>query len=116
MKDWTKQIMADKHLIVIIIADMLAPLPCAVYSMLKKDTRFTSNGIAMLSHLLTHLNPSSSKNFLLAISDLTRLNMGLDETDINYMSGVRGVSQYLRVVLVEKIIPFIDIMSLDYDC
>ena len=34
---------------------------------------FVSDGFAMLSHLLTHLNPSSNKNIFIEISDLTRL-------------------------------------------
>ena len=41
--------------------------------MFLKDIGFASDGIAMLSHLLTQLNPSSSENGTVAISGLTRL-------------------------------------------
>ena len=83
---------ASKNLSVAISADMLALLPQSVSSMFLNDTSFASYRIAMISHLLTHLNPSSSENILLAISYLTRLEMVLGELSINYMSCVRSIS------------------------
>ena len=56
--------------------------------MFLNDTSFSLDRISMLSHLLTHLNPSTNENLLLAISDLTRLEMGLDKSSIDYMSRV----------------------------
>ena len=69
----------------------------------------------MLSHLLTHLNLSSSENLLLAIPDLTRLEMGLGESSINYMSLVRDISQRMQGITMDKIIPLFSIASLDHD-
>ena len=83
--------------------------------MLLNDTRFSSDGISVISHLLTRLNPSSSENLLLAISDLTPLKMGLGETSIKYMSLVHGISQFPRGVSTEKIIPIFSIKILDPD-
>ena len=83
--------------------------------MLLNNIRFDSNGIAMLLHLLTHLNPSSSENPLLTISDINRLEMGLGKTGIYYMPRVRRISQRLQGVLTEKIMPLFAIESLDYD-
>ena len=67
----------------------------------------------MLSSLLTHLNPSSSENLLLAISDFTRLEMGLCESSIDYMSWVRGIYQRMHGITMERIIPLFAIASLD---
>ena len=69
----------------------------------------------MLSYLLTHLNPSSRKNILLAISDLTRLEMGVGESSIDFMSCVRGASQRLRGVSMDQIISLFAITSLDHE-
>ena len=93
----------------------MASLPHTVSPMFLNDTRFTSDGISMLLHLLTHLNPLYSEKLLLAISEITCLEIGLGVTSINYMSRVRGVSQRLRGFLMEKIIPLFAIVSLDHD-
>ena len=61
---------------------MMASLPQAVLSMFLNDIIFTLERIAMLSFLLTHLNPYSSGNLLLAISDTTCLEMKLGDTSI----------------------------------
>ena len=71
--------------------------------MFLNDTSFSLDRIAMLSHLLTHLNPSTSENLLLAISDLTRLEMGLDKSSIDYMLRVRGISHQMQEVTMEKL-------------
>ena len=60
--------------------------------MFLNDARLASDGIAMLSSLLTHLKPSSNEKTLLAISDITRLEMRLGESSIDYMSRVRGIA------------------------
>ena len=70
----------------------------------------------MISHLLTHLNPSSSENLPFAISYLTCLDMVLGESSIDYMLRVRGISQLMQGVTMDKIIPLFDIASLDHDC
>ena len=69
----------------------------------------------MIYLLLTHLNPSSRENLLLTISDLTRLEMGLGESSIDYMSGVRGIYQCIHGITMERIIHLFDIVSLDHD-
>ena len=74
---WTQTTTDTKHLSVVISAIIFSSLPSAVSSVFLNDDMFVSNGIAMLSSFLTHLNPSSSENFLLAISDLTCLEMGV---------------------------------------
>ena len=69
----------------------------------------------MLSHLLTHLNPYSSEKPLLAISDLTFLEMGLCELSINYMSCVFGISKHMQEDLMDQIISLFAIGILDHD-
>ena len=93
---------------------MLASIPRSVSSMLLKDTRFYSDRIAMISNLSTHLNPSSSENLLLAFSDLTRIGMILGELIIYFMLHVSGISQQLKGVTIDKIIPLLSIASLDH--
>ena len=68
----------------------------------------------MLSSLLTHLNPSSRKN-VLVISDLTRLEMRLGESIIDYMSRVRWISQRIQVITMERIVHLFSVGSLDPD-
>ena len=113
--DWTCTTPASRKLSVAIISHILASLPLSISSMLLNDARFTSDGITMLSLLITHLNPSSSKNLLLVISDLTRLNMQLGESSIDYMSRVRGISQRMQGITIERIIPIFAITSIDHD-
>ena len=84
--------------------------------MFLNDTRFASDGIAMLSLLITHLSSYSSKNLLLAISDLTCLEMRPGKSSIDYMSRVRGISQYIQGITMERIILLFSITSLDHDC
>ena len=84
--------------------------------MFLNNTRFSSNRIANIYHLLTELNPSSSENLLIFISDITRLNMVLDKKRIDYMIRGRSVSQLLGGVSMEKIIPIFSIASLYHDC
>ena len=81
--------------------------------MLLNDDRFASESISMISHLLPHLNPSSSKKNLLAISYLTCLEMGLGESSIGYMLRVRGMYQRMKGITMDKIIPLFAIVSLD---
>ena len=114
VQDWAKIFPASKHLSVTFGADILASLPQEVLSMFLNDIIFASNGIAILSHLLTHLNPSSSENLLLDIYDLTCLDMGLGKSRINYMLCVRIISQHMQGVLMEKIIPLFSIAVLDH--
>ena len=83
--------------------------------MFLNDARFASDGIAMLSSLLTHLNPSSNENLFLEISDLTRLEMRLGKSSIDYMLRVRGISQRTQGVTIDRIIPLFVIASLDHD-
>ena len=83
--------------------------------MFLNDARFASDSIAMLPLLLTHRNPSSSENLLLAISDLTCLKMRLGESSINYMSRVRGISKRMQGITIERIIPIFSIASLDHE-
>ena len=92
---------------------MLASLPSSISSMFLNDARFASDGIAMLSSLITHLNPSSNENLLLAITDLTGLEMRLGESIIDYMSRVRGIAQRMHGVTIDRIIPLFAIASLD---
>ena len=68
----------------------------------------------MLSLLITHLNPSSNENLLLEITDLTRLEMILDESIIYYMSRVCGIAQQMHGVTIDRIIPIFLIPSLDH--
>ena len=69
----------------------------------------------MLPLLITHLNPSSSENLLLAISDLTRLEMRLSKFIIDYMSRVRGISQRTKEINIEGIIPIFSTVIIDHD-
>ena len=86
--NWAQTTPERKHLRAAISSNMLALLPQSVSSMFLNDAIFASYGITILYHLLTHLNPSYSENLLLAISDLTRLEMGLGKSSIDYMSRV----------------------------
>ena len=82
--------------------------------MFLNDARFASDGIAMLSLLLTLLNPYSSVNLLLAISYLTRLDMQLGESNINYMSRIQGISQRIQGITIERIIPLFSTASIEH--
>ena len=69
----------------------------------------------MLSLLLTQLNPYFYENLLLTISDLTRLEIQLDKSSIDYMLRVQGISQRMQGVKIDRIIPLFAITSLDHD-
>ena len=69
--DWTHITPTNRQLSVAISSDMLDFLPSSISLMFQNDARFVSDGIAILSSLLTHLNPYSNKNLLLEISVLT---------------------------------------------
>ena len=112
--DWTHTTPTNRQLRAAISSDMLALLPSSISSMLLNDARFALDGIAIISSLLTHLNPSPNKKILLAISDLTRLKMRLGEPSINYMSRVRSISQRMQGVKIECMIPLFTIASLDH--
>ena len=107
--------MTNRHLSVAISLDMLASLLSSISSMLLNDTRFMSDGIAMLSSLITHLNPSSNEDLLLAILDITRLEMRLGKLSIYYMPRVRGIAQRMHGVTIDHIIPLFGIASLDHE-
>ena len=94
-----------KHLSAAISAHVLSYLPHAIFLMFLNNARFASDRIAMLLSLITHLKPSSRKNNLFAISDLTRLKTGVGESIIDFMSRVPGLSQRLKGVSMEKKIP-----------
>ena len=84
--------------------------------MFLNNARFSSDGIAMRSSLLTHLNPSSVKNPPFAILDLTCLKMGLVEFSIEYMFKVLWITQCMHGITMERIIPLFYIASLNHDC
>ena len=69
----------------------------------------------MISLLLARLNPSSSENLPLAISDLTRLEMRLGKSRIEYMSRVREISQRVQGITIERVIPIFAIVIIDHD-
>ena len=69
----------------------------------------------MLSSLITHLNPSSNENLLLAITDLTPLKMRLGKLSIYYMSRVHGIAQRMHGVAIDRIIPLFAIASLYHE-
>ena len=68
----------------------------------------------MLSLLITDLNPSSNEKILLAITYLTRLEMRLGELSIDYMSRVCDIAQRMYGVTIDRIIPLLEIASLDH--
>ena len=82
--------------------------------MFLNDTRFASYGIAMLSLLLTHLDPSSRK-IPLVISDLTHLEMQLVKSSIDYMLRVQVIPQRMQGITIKCIIPIFSIASIDHD-
>ena len=83
--------------------------------MFLNNNRFASDGIAILLNLITHLNPSSCENLRLAINDINHLEMSLGGSSINYISHVRGISQFLQGISMDKIIPLFSILSLDHN-
>ena len=83
--------------------------------MFLNDARFASDGIAILSLLLTHLNPYSREKLLLTISDLTCLEMRLGESSMDYMSRARGISQRMQGITIERSISIFATASLDHD-
>ena len=83
--------------------------------MFLNDARFASDGIAILFLFLTHLNTCSKENFILAISELTRLEIWLDKSIIDYMLRVYGISQWMQGVKIDCIILLFAIASLDHD-
>ena len=83
--------------------------------MFLNDAIFVPYGIAMLSYLHTRLNPSSNENLLLKISDITRLEMRLGESSIDYISRVRSIVQQMQVVTIDHIIPLFVIKSIDHE-
>ena len=85
---WICTTLSTRHISVSISANMLPSLPRAQSSMFLNDAHFVYDGISVLSHLLYHLNPSSSDNLLLAINNLNHLEMSLNKTSIYYMSCV----------------------------
>ena len=110
---WTKTTQTTRQISVAIISDILASLQASISSMFLKNARFASDGITILSSLITHRNPSSNENLLLEITDLTRLEIRLGESSIDYMSRVRGISQRMHGVTIDRIIPLFAISSLD---
>ena len=95
----------NRQLSVAISSDMLALLLSSIPLMFLNDARFASDRIAILSYLITRLNPYSNENLLLAITDLTRIEMRLGESSIYYMSKVRGIAQRMHGLTIERIIP-----------
>ena len=91
---------------------MFALLPPSVSSIFFNSARFVSDRITMIYFFLTHHNPSSRENLLLAISDLTCLEMGLSESSIDYMSRFRGIYQRMHGITTERIFPLFYIASI----
>ena len=91
--EWTQTKPTNRQLSVAISSDVLASLPSSISSMFLNDAIFVSDRITMLSSLLTRLNPSYNENLLLVISDLTRLEMRLGKSSIDYIPRVRGIAQ-----------------------
>ena len=83
--------------------------------MFLNNARFASYRIVMLSHLLTHLNPSSRENLLLSISDITCLEMRIGKSSINFMLRVQGISQLMQDITMDRTIPLFVISSLNRD-
>ena len=115
MHDWTQTTPTNRQLSVAISSDMMASLPSLISSMFINDARFASDGIAMLSSLLTQLNPYFNENLLLAISDLTCLEMKLGESSIDYMLRVRGIAQRMHGMKIDRIIPLFTIEIIDHE-
>ena len=83
--------------------------------MFLNEARIASDRIAMLSSLITHLNPSSNKNLLLKISYVTRLEMRLGMSSIDYMLRVCNISQRIQDVTIDRIIRLFAIASFYHD-
>ena len=113
--NWTCTTPESRQLGVAISSDILASLPSSISLMFLNDARFVSDGIAILSSLLNHLNLSSNKNLLLPISDLTCLEIRLGKFSIHYMLSLRGILQGMQGIKMEHIIPLFTITSLDHD-
>ena len=113
--NWTQTTQAIKHISVTIRSDMLASIPQSISSMFLNNARFASYRIVMLSHLLTHLNPSSRENLLLSISDITCLEMRIGKSSINFMLRVQGISQLMQDITMDRTIPLFVISSLNRD-
>ena len=101
---WTQMAPTTRHISVAISSDILALLPSSISLMFLNNARFVSDGITMLSLLITRLNPSSNENLLLAIIDIIRLKMRLGESSIDYMSRFRSIAQQMHGVTIDRII------------
>ena len=104
-----------RQLSVAISSDMLASLLSLISFMFLNDTQFASDCITMISSLLTHLKPSFNEYPLLEISDLILLEMRLGKSSIDYMSRVRGISQRMQGVTIDRTIPLFGIASLNHE-
>ena len=113
--DWTQTTPTNRQLSVAISSDTLALIPSLISLMFLNEARLASDRIVMLSSLLTHINPYSNENLLLTISDLTRLEMRLGESSIDYMSRVCGIAQRMPGVTIDRIILLFEIASLDHE-
>ena len=113
--DWTCTTPASRKLSVAISSDMMALLLSSISSMFLNDVRFASDRIAIISLLFAQLNSSSVENLLLAISDLTCLEIRLGDSSIDYMSRVQWISQHMLGSTIEHIIPIFSIVGLDHN-
>ena len=111
--DWTQTTLEIRHLSVAISSNMRSSLPPFLSSVFLNDVIFASDGIDMLSLLLTHLNTSSIKNILLSISEHTCLEIGLGELSIDYVLIVQGIPQRMHRITMERIIPIFAIASIN---
>ena len=83
VQDWTQTTPMTRQLSIAISSDIMALLPSSISSMFLNDAKFVSYGIEILSSLITHPNPSSNKNLILEITDLTCLEMRLGKSSID---------------------------------
>ena len=90
--DWTQTTPTIRQLSVAISLDILASLLSSISLIFLNYAKFASDGIAMLSYLITHLNPSYNENIIIAITDLTCFETRLGKSSNNYMSRVRGIT------------------------
>ena len=73
------------------------------------DSRYTTDGFAMLHRLITHLKGESTENKLIAVAELVAFNFEPNDTTSTYCARMRRLRTVLSSVTLDEIISLISI-------
>ena len=107
VQSWSHFMAGDEKQNKYLLTSITTKVPLHKRSIFANDCRYTTDGFAMLSCLLTHLKEETTENKLIAVAELVVFNFKPTDTTATYCARMRRLRTILSTITLDEIISLI---------